>query len=184
MTSDVAPPELDLPDGWRLVSEELTTPFDVRVVRIEANTRIYEDVALRDRLDDVTGTETTWRFVFASRLHISPATSPSTALTRLVEDRATAKFVDVLKARGFSAVERADTHRIDVDHRAVEATRYRARVRVDGSERPVEAYFAAWPDGTEFLLGGGAYPLTVPEPETFDPERARSELFEMLRSIE
>ena len=186
MTDEIAPPSIDVPDGWRLVSEEVTAPFDVRVVRIEAHTQIYEDVELRERLEAATGVDrgTTWRFVFASRLRISPATSPSTALTRLVRDRATSKFVEVLEERGFSGVDRADTHRIDVDHTEVEATRFRAQVRVDGRNRLVEAYFAAWPAGEEYLLGGGAYPLTVPEPETFDPERAREELFGMLRSIE
>jgi hypothetical protein len=186
VTDHVAPPKIDVPESWRLVSEELTSPFDVRVIRIEAHTQIYEDVELRERLEAAAGVErgTTWRFVFASRLRISPATPPSAALTRLLEDRATSKFVDVLEERGFSDVDRVDTHRLDVDHTEVAATRFRAQVRVDRRDRPVEAYFAAWPAGEEYLLGGGAYPLTVPEPATFDPESAREELFEMLRTIE
>ncbi|WP_336022401.1 hypothetical protein [Halobellus salinisoli] len=201
MPPDVPPPTLDVPDGWRLVSEELTTPFDVRVVTVIANTRIYEDVGLRERLDDVTDSDATWRFVFASRLRIRPAKPPSGALSRLVTDRANSRFVDVLGERGFESIERADAHRLDlgagqtaagdaVSGDASEgssrtaATRYRARVRLDDRSIPVEAYFAAWPAGDgEFLLGGGAYPLSLPESTSFDPEDAREELFSMLRSI-
>ncbi|QCC47987.1 hypothetical protein [Halobellus limi] len=196
MTVDIPPPALDPPAGWRLVSEEVTTPFDVRVVTVTAHTRIYEDSDLRERLAAATGAETTWRFVFASRLRISPAKSPSGPLTRLVTDRATARFVEVLGDRGFESVERADTHRFDLsdgdagsdgeegDRPTVEAVRFRAAVRLEDRSVPVEAYFAAWPAGDgEFLLGGGAYPLSVPDPESLDPERARDELFSMLRSI-
>lgn len=200
MASDVPPPTLDVPDGWRLVSEEVTTPFDVRVVTVTANTRIYEDVDLRERLADVAEAAVTWRFVFASRLRIRPANPPSRALSRLVTERANSRFVDVLGERGFESIDRADARRFDVgagreaDDGAgagtdgidptTEATRYRARVRLDGRSVPVEAYFAAWATGDgEFLLGGGAYPLSVPVPESFDPEDARDELLSMMRSI-
>jgi len=195
---DVPPPTLDVPDGWRLVSEELTTPFDVRVVTVTANTRIYEDVALRERLADVTEAAATWRFVFASRLRIRPANPPSRALSAVVTDRANSRFVDVLAERGFESIDRADSRRFDLGagqdaparasgdsgRPTTEATRYRASVRFDDRSVPVEAYFAAWPAGDgEFLLGGGAYPLSVPDPESFDPEAARDDLFSMLRSI-
>lgn len=183
MSAAVPPPELDVPESWRLVSEETATPFDVRVVTIRSRTRIYEDTDLRERLAAATGTETTWRFVFASRLRVKPAQSPSRALTRLVSDRASSAFVDVLEERGFTAIERADTHRFAVSGDDVEATRYRARVRLDDSDLPVEAYFAAWPAGEEFLLGGGAYPLSLPGSESFDREEGREELFSMMRSI-
>ena len=183
MSAAVPPPELDVPESWRLVSEESSTPFDVRIVTIRATTRIYEDTDLRERLAAETGTETTWRFVFASRLRIRPAQPPSRALTRLVSDRASSAFVDVLEARGFAAVERADTHRLAVGGDDVDATRYRARVRLDDRDLPVEAYFAAWPSDGEYLLGGGAYPLSLPGPESFDRNEAREELFGMRRSI-
>jgi len=195
-------PAIDVPAGWRLVAEDVTTPFDIRVVRVTANTRIYEDVDLRTRLADVTGADATWRFVFASRLGIRPANPPSRALSRLVAERANSRFVDVLGERGFESVERADTHRLELDAgrsedagdvenadagksgSTTEATRYRARVRLDDRSVPVEAYFAAWPVGDgEFLLGGGAYPLSVPESTSWDPEAAREDLFSMLRTI-
>jgi hypothetical protein len=181
---EVSPPAVDVPESWRLVSEETAVPFDVRVVTITAATRIYEDTDLRERLAAVTDTETTWRFVFASRLRIRPAQRPSRPLTRLVSDRASSSFLDVLEARGFSDITRADTHRFRVGGSDIEATRYRARVSLDDRDLPVEAYFAAWPSGETFLLGGGAYPLSLPSAEPFEPERGREELFEMMRSIE
>ena len=184
MPTAVPPPELDVPESWRLASEETSTPFDVRVVTITATTRIYEDTALRERLADVTGTETTWRFVFASRLQIQPAQPPSRALTRLVSDRASSAFVAVLAERGFSDIERADTHRFAVRGDDVEATRYRARVRLDDRDLPVEAYFAAWPSDGEYLLGGGAYPVSLPGSTSFERDEARGELFGMMRSIQ
>jgi hypothetical protein len=184
VASEVPPPELDVPGTWRLVSEETTVPFDVRAVTITAATRIYEDVDLRERLAAATGTETTWRFVFASRLRIRPTQRPSGPLTRLVTDRAASSFLDVLEARGFSDIGRADTHRFRVAGDDVDATRYRARVALDDRDLPVEAYFAVWPSGGTFLLGGGAYPLSLPGSETFDPETGREELFGMIRSIE
>ncbi|MFB6089990.1 MAG: hypothetical protein ABEJ97_02935 [Halobellus sp.] len=183
MSLDVPPPEFDVPDGWRLVAEDFQTPFDVRVASVETATRIYEDVDLRDRLADATGVETTWRFAFASRLRIRPRTPPSRALTRLVTDRAERKFEDVLRERGFSAIERADDHRLDVGDEQIKATRYRARVGVGGLDLPVEAFFAVWPADRDYLLGGGAYPLSLPDPETFDAERGREELFSVIRSI-
>ena len=181
--SDPAPPELDVPESWRLVSEETVTPFDIRAVTISATTRIYEDTDLRERLAAATGTQTTWRFVFASRLRIRPTRSSSAALTRLVADRASSAFVDVLEDRGFSSIDRADTHRFAVGGDDVDATRYRARVRLDDRDLPVEAYFAAWPGDGAYLLGGGAYPLSLPAGESVDREAAREELFGMLRSI-
>jgi hypothetical protein len=183
VSATVPPPELDVPESWRLVSEETSTPFDVRGVTIRATTRIYEDTELRERLAAATGTEATWRFVFASRLRIRPAQSPSRTLTRLVSARASSAFADVLEDRGFSGIERADTHRFVVGGDDVDATRYRAQVRLDDRDLPVEAYFAAWPAGEEYLLGGGAYPLSLPGPEAFDRDEGREDLFEMMRSI-
>ncbi len=183
MSAAVPPPELDVPESWRLVSEETTTPFDVRVATVTATTRIYEDTALRDRLAGVTGTETTWRFVFASRLRIRPTQPPSQALTRLVSARASSAFVDVLEERGFSDIDRADTHRFGVDGDEVDATRYRARARFDDRSIPVEAYFAAWPATDEYLLGGGAYPLSLPGSASFDRNEGRDDLLAMMRSI-
>ncbi|MFB6092749.1 MAG: hypothetical protein ABEK02_07045, partial [Haloquadratum sp.] len=169
MTDDVPPPELDVPDEWRRVSAEVTTPFEMRLVTVTAHTHVYEDVALRDRLAEATGTEATWRFVFASRLHVRPRPPSSTALTRLVADRAAGRFVETLDDRGFSEVARAGTRRIDLgggdrDRREVRATRYRAQVSVGDRDLPVEAYFAAWRAGDGHLLGGGAYPLSLPLP--------------------
>ena len=163
MSAAVPPPELDVPESWQLVSEETSTPFDVRVVTVTATTRIYEDTELRERL--------------------RPTQPPSRALSRLVSDRSSSAFVDVLEERGFSDIDRADTHRFGVDGDEVDATRYRARARFDDRSIPVEAYFAAWPSTDEYLLGGGAYPLSLPGSASFDRNEGRDDLLAVMRSI-
>ena len=91
--------------------------------------------------------------------------------------------MDVLEERGFSDIDRADTHRFGVDGDEVDATRYRARARFDDRSIPVEAYFAAWPATDEYLLGGGAYPLSLPGSASFDRNEGRDDLLAVMRSI-
>lgn len=205
--SDVPPPAVPSPEGWRVVSEEVTTPFDARIVAVRAHTVVVADESLRDRVRARTGADAAWRFFFASRLRLRPAAPPSRAVSKLVANRATAGFADVLRERGLDSVRAVSSRRLSVRDETADLTRYRACVAVagedpsarrrslDGGDCPdspdwavaVDGYVAVWPDDGGFLLAGGAYPRGVasgPDELTacFDPEGFREELFEMIRA--
>lgn len=192
-SSDLPPPTVPVPEGWRVASDELTTPFDVRVVSVRAHTVVLADDALRERVEERvqadadSGADATWRFFFASRLRLDPASPPSRAVTRIVANRANTGFADALRERGFDAVRAADSRRWSVREETADLTRYEARVTVGDVSVDVEAYFTVWSDGSDFLAAGGAYPRAVASgPDAvaacFEPERFREELFEMVRA--
>ncbi|MFC6825726.1 hypothetical protein [Halopelagius fulvigenes] len=203
--SDVPPPAVPSPEGWRVVSEEATTPFDAVVVAVRARTVLLADERLRERVtaragaagsDAATGSDAeaddaTWRFFFASRLRIEPAAPPSRAVTRLVTKRANAGFADVLRERGFDSVRAVESRPFRIRDEEADLTRYRARVPLSEFALLAEAYVAVWPDGGGgFLVAGGAYPRDVesgPAEELsalLEPDRFREELFEMVRATE
>jgi hypothetical protein len=184
------PPDVDPPGArWTTVESSSETVFDLGPVSVTAATVVFEDRDLRSRVADRTGLDRTWRFAFASRVDV-PGSSGSRALARLVTDRARSGFVERLENRGFEAVERAG----DRSFGPVDATRYVARVGVDGVVVDAEGWLGVWPDPDRersFLLAGGAYPRAVreaPDGPTrealaglFDPTAFRGELLEFLR---
>lgn len=201
--SDVPPPAVPSPEGWRVVSEEATTPFDALVVSVRARTVLLADERLRERVGAATESasggdgdaspddDATWRFFFASRLRLEPAAPPSRAVTRLVTNRANAGFADVLRGRGFDSVRAADSRPFRIRGETADLTRYRARVSLRGFVVLAEAYVAVWPDDGGYLVAGGAYPRRVESGPAagelsalLDPERFREELFEMVRATE
>lgn len=169
-------------DGWECVERATERPFAAGPVSVTAGTARYERV---DRPEPRP-------FFFASRLQIRPETSPNAALTRMVEDRARSGFRDRLADRDVEAVERREGREISIDGpTASRATlwTFRGTCRLDGKRSPndregcpeldrttvpVEALLAVWEAG-EYLLAGGAYPLTG------DPEEARRELLRLVR---
>ncbi|RDI70586.1 hypothetical protein [Halopelagius longus] len=206
--SDVPPPTVPSPEGWRVVSEEATTPFDALVVSVRARTVLLADERLRERanatVDAATespadedgdaetggdGDDATWRFFFASRLRLDPAAPSSRAVTRLVTNRANAGFSDVLSERGFDAVRAVESRPFRIRGEEADLTRYRARVSLREFALVAEGYLAVWPDDGGFLVAGGAYPRAVESGPAADelsallePERFREELFEMVRA--
>ena len=162
MTSP-APPTLpdDRLAGWRRVERTTDRPFELGPVAVTATTVVYEDERLRQRLRETTGIDGQWRFFFASRLAISPATPPSGALRRLVTDRARRGFRDRLRDRGFESPAERDRRTIRIDGTEAEVTAYDATCRLGGVDLSVVGWLAVWPDGSEFLLAGGAYPTGV-----------------------
>ena len=180
-------------DGWQRVERATEHPFTAGPVSVTAGTARYERV----------GQSEPRPFFFASRLRIRPETPPNAALTRIVEDRARTGFRDRLADRDIEAVERREEREISVDdpaasratlwtfrgtcrlERATDADGARddeERSRRDGEGEPrrehatvpVEALLAVWEAG-EYLLAGGAYPLTG------EPEEARRELLRLVR---
>lgn len=128
-----------------------------------ATTVVYEDERLRRRLRETTGIDGQWRFFFASRLAISPTTPPSGALRRLVTDRARHGFRDRLRDRGFEAPEERDRRTIRIDGTEADVTAYDATCRLGDVRLSVVGWLAVWPDDSEFLLAGGAYPTAIVE---------------------
>jgi hypothetical protein len=184
------PPDVDPPGpAWTRVESSSETVFDLGPVAVTAATVVFEDRDLRERVAAATGLDRTWRFAFASRVDV-PGSSGSGTLRRLVTDRARSGFADRLESRGFEAVERAGERSFG----EVTATRFAARVRVDGVVVDAEGWLGVRPDpgrARSFLLAGGAYPRGVreaPDETTsdalvglFDPETFRDELLEFVR---
>jgi hypothetical protein len=202
-----APAPPTLPDdrlaGWRRVDRTTDRPFEVGPVSVTSTTVVYDDDRLRRAVREATGIDGQWRFFFASRLAISPTTSPSGALRRLVTDRARRGFRDRLRDRGFESPAERERRTIRLDGTDAAVTAYDATCRLGGVRLSVVGWLAVWPDGPEFLLGGGAYPTAVvetgvgaategaePSSDAADdlsalltPDDFRKELFSLLRAI-
>jgi len=161
-------------DGWRRVAETTDRPFAAGPVSVAASTVRYERTAATPPRP----------FFFASRLRIRPPTSPNAALTRLVERRARSGFRDRLAERDIRAVEHRGDREISVDDpsasRATLSTFRGACRPADGTDEvPVEALLAVW-DAGEYLLGGGAYPLSGGATAA---DAARRELLRLIREV-
>ncbi len=161
-------------DDWRRVAETTERPFAAGPVSVTAGTVRYER----------TTAPPPRPFFFASRLRIRPQTAPNAALTRLVEGRARSGFRDRLAERHVEAVEHRGDREISVsDPNASRATlsTYRGACRpTDGTDPiPVEALLAVW-DAGEYLLAGGAYPLSAGAAEA---DAARRELLGLIRGV-
>jgi len=161
-------------DEWRRVAETTDRPFAAGPVSVAASTVRYER----------TAAEPPRPFFFASRLRIRPPTSPNAALTRLVERRARSGFRDRLGERDIRAVAHRGDRGISIDDpdasRATLST-FRGACRLtDGpGEVPVEALLAVW-DAGEYLLGGGAYPLSD---DATAADAGRRELLRLIRGV-
>lgn len=188
------PPDAIAAGGWRERDREETTAFDAKVVTVEAATLVFEDVDLRERLADATGLQRVWRFFVASRLTLSPATKPSTALTGLVANRALSGFADTLGERGFEGVRRTrdgDGPAVGDDARGAG---YEALCRLGGVSVRARGWAAVRPVEGSYLLVGGAYPTAVRQApddaatdaieSALDPERFRAELFTLMQETE
>jgi len=182
--------------GWCERERRRTTEFDAAVVTVKAATVVYEDRSLRDRVAEQTELDRLWRFFVASRLTVSPATGPSSALTRLVANRAHAGFADTLTERGFEGVRRVAPDAVDSCEAALgdgsRVAGYDALCRLDGVAVRARGWAAVRPVDGAYLLVGGAYPTAVRTAsdertddalaEAFDPEGFREELFSLMRA--
>ena len=160
-------------DSWRRIAETTDRPFAAGFVSVTASTVRYERTGGSPR-----------PFFFASRLRIRPSTPPNAALTRLVERRARSGFRDRLADRNVRAVAHRGDREISIDDpdasRATLST-FRGACRLtDGPcEVPVEALLAVW-DAGEYLLGGGAYPLSDGATAA---DTARRDLLGLIRGV-
>lgn len=191
--SDPFPAVPDEPlDGWRLLERTVDTPFDAGVVSVEAHTLVYEDEALRQRLDDAAGIDRLWRFFTASRLRLYPTTPPSDALTRLVTSRAHSGFADRLRERGFENVRRAERRHLRLNGRTARLSGYDAVCRLSELSLRVRGKAAVWAVNDGYLLAGGAYPTGVRDAadrrvadavgDILDPDAYDADLTELIRA--
>lgn len=195
-----APRVHDLPEEWRETESDERALLGLGRVEVRTATMVYEDDRLRERIREATGIDRTWRFFFAARVDV-PGSSDSRTLRALVANRARSGFADRLRERGFERIERAERRSLRVGDGKAEATRYDAVCRLDGVGVDVEGWLTVRPDpagARSFLLAGGGYPRSVRSAsETgraddrvrgdingfLDPERFRSELFDLVRRV-
>mgnify|MGYP000241768634 CR=1 FL=1 len=207
----VEPPHVPVGAGWRRVEESVDTPFDVRVVTVTAATRVWEDETTQRAIRESADVDRTWRFFFATRIVLRPASRPSKALRAVVTDRALDGFEDRLRDRGFESVARRESREFSVGEERATLARHEAvsRVAALDASLAVEGYAAVWPVGNEFRLAGGAYPTGVRTAggdggrnaaadanerdadervarvhEALEPERFRTDLLELIRRVE
>lgn len=181
-------------DGWRLVDERVDTPFDIRLVTVTAATAVYEDPDLAAAVRDATGTDGPGRFFLASHVTLQPRPPASSALRKLVTDRASRDFAAQLRERGFTTVERTDERSFSVAGADARLVAYDGRCPVGDLTLDVQGWLAVWEVDGDFLLAGGAYPTRVRDgggdatgealAAALDPERFREELFTLVRATE
>lgn len=178
--------------GWRQVDSSVETPFDAKVVTVWAHTLVFEDADRGPILTERTGVDTAWRFVFVTRIQIRPNTRPSAALSRVVRSGATDGFEERLADRGFESIRKRDSRSVaigDGDGGGTLVT-YGARCVVDSIRIPLEGLLAVWTHGGQYYVGGGAYPVSVPQgvdpsavASLITPDSDRRELLELFRSV-
>jgi hypothetical protein len=149
-----------LPAGWRRTEDAVETPYD-GLVTVTARTRVYEDAALRERVHDATGVDFVTRFYLASRVAVSPLAGPPTLLRMTVARRSADAFVARLRDAGVRDVRERDAHAETVAGSRAFVVEYGGAFPADDATVTVAARLAAWVDGREFLLAGGAFPTGV-----------------------
>ncbi|MEF8882084.1 MAG: hypothetical protein V5A34_06135 [Halapricum sp.] len=181
--------------GWTRIESDERVLADRSIVTVHGHTVVYGDERLREAVEAVTDCDRPWRFVFATRLALSPSPPGSipSIVTRIVRSQARDGFTDRLRERGFTDVtrSRSEEMRVRSGERA-SLTAYRATDTVECSDHdvdlPVEGWVGIWHHDGAFHVAGGAYPavdlgeaLGI-DVET-DPGSFREELFELVRDV-
>ncbi len=191
---EVPPPAIpaDRLEGWRRVDSSVETPFDAKVVTVRAHTLVFEDADRGPILTERTGVDTAWRFFFVTRIQIRPNTRPSTALSRVVRNGAADGFEERLADRGFESIRKRDSRSVDIGDKDEDGTlvTYGARCVVDSIRIPLEGILVVWTRDGQYYVGGGAYPVSVPQgvdPDTvgslITPDSDRTALLAVFRSV-
>lgn len=202
MDSQMPTPPATLDDDWDLYEQSSGAVFSLPTAEVSEHTLVYEDANLRAAVRAATddALDRVWRFVFVTRLTISPPPPPGVGTASwypTVASEARDGFADDLRDRGFENVERHRGQRMRTESgNRARLTKFTADYRVerDGNSLtlPTEGWVAVWADGSEFRLAGGAYPttfetaLTEDERQSLDstPSTYRNELLHLLRHVE
>jgi hypothetical protein len=184
-------------EGWARIEDSEDRLAELPVVDVQGRTLVYGDDHTRERIADATGIDQPWRFLFATRLSLSPSPPPGAGtnlLGSIVRPNAREGFAERLRERGYSHVEERgrDRLRVRTGERA-HLTRYGATdsLSVEGERRslPVEGYLAVWHHDA-FFVAGGAYPasdlatlLDTDADVDLDPADCKRDLLSLLREI-
>ncbi|XVH31048.1 hypothetical protein ACNS7O_11725 [Haloferacaceae archaeon DSL9] len=178
--------------AWEQTDETTETVFRFGLVSVTARTLVYEDETRRERFCDLTGSDFSWRFFFASRLRLRPEPATTAPLLGLVADRAATGFVSRLRERGFERIRKRDRESVSIDDSTARLTTYAARCPLDGLVFDVVGLLAVWSGEEDFRLAGGAYPLGIAEggdktrralAAGVDPDADRAELLSLVRAV-
>jgi len=182
-------------EGWERIEDTEDRLAEVPLVDVCGRTLVYGDARSRKQVHAETGIDRPWRFLFATRLSLSPSPPPGAGtnlLGSIVRPRAREGFVERLEDRGFTAIEDRGTDRMRVrTGERAHLTRYTATdVLTVGGERrsfPIEGYLAVWHHDA-FLVTGGASPATDLESLldvdiSLTPADCRQDLLSLLRDI-
>lgn len=182
-------PEADLEArGWRRTTDRTETVFEGLGVTVESRTLVYEDSDLRSRVVDSGGPDRVWRFLFVSRLEITPPPmfGSHAALRPRVLREARRTFAEELRERGIEGISAGDDERIELggDRRA-RLVPYRGRLPTDGESTKKSAVdivgrLALWYDDGFYLAGVAGPSGTIAGHEV---KTDATELLDLIRTV-
>lgn len=177
-------PEAALNDGgWTHAKTRSRTVFEGVGVSVRAETAIYEDADLRERIAAAGGPDRVWRFFFSSRLAVSPSPPLLETVGRPHAVRESKQdFADELRDRGIEAVSAGDTRSVRVADAEAALTPFYGTVDADRATVDVVGALALWYDNG-FCVAGGMYPSDgVERWVDVAPDAFETELLSLIRA--
>lgn len=190
-----APPPPSVPEstlsarGWARADDRTETVFEGFGVAVRSRTLVYEDRELRTAVADAGGPDRIWRFLFVSRLEITPPTvlGMHAAIRPRIHRESKRVFAEELRERGIERVETGDAERTELaGDRHARLTPYRGSIPVEKSTKgPLEVdvvgRLALWYDD-DFYLAGCAGPSGSIDGWA-EVETDGETLFELIRTV-
>lgn len=161
---DVPEAELEA-QGWTRSADRSETVFEGLGVTVESRTLVYEDAELRRAVVEAGGPDRIWRFLFVSRLEITPslAFGAKAAVRPQVLREAKQSFAEELHDRGIERIGTGETERVSLaGDRHARLTPYRGTISVEtngkeetdtGTEVGIVGRLALWYDDGFFVAG-------------------------------
>ncbi|WP_299235495.1 hypothetical protein [Natronomonas sp.] len=133
-----APPEVPEAEleaqGWTRSADRSETVFEGLGVTVESRTLVYEDAELRRAVVEAGGPDRIWRFLFVSRLGITPslAFGAKAAVRPQVLREAKQSFAEELHDRGIERIGTGETERVELaGDRHARLTPYRGTITAE-----------------------------------------------------
>jgi hypothetical protein len=195
--SPPAPPEVPEAEleaqGWTRSADRSETVFEGLGVTVESRTLVYEDAELRRAVVEAGGPDRIWRFLFVSRLGITPslAFGAKAAVRPQVLREAKQSFAEELHDRGIERIGTGETERTELaGDRHARLTPYRGTITVEtnrtertdtGTEVGIVGRLALWYDDG-FFVAGCAGPSGAVDGWA-DPDGGGEELSALIRTV-